>query len=314
MEYIFEKSSADLALVHHDDLSTLLGATTSTGVEDALCQLTPIVFVKNGVGMLESTFKAYQNTKPMNANTSMPPSIIFPEQAPLPGNASVTSHEQRAHEEERSVLSTSFLEVNVSQLCNDTAHDSRHGNEGQDRDHEDSFDTKKIPSLSLAANVISVLQFTSTALGKCYCYASPARDASRDQKRVIDQLSGLLKVLEDVYQLVDHGETGEPSGLLALTGLLNNPLGFPCCRSELESLGTVLGIEPGRGGHTQALTWPLKEADVNRTLSKLSQFQDLLATALDVDQRYLSVGGCLTVGEQSVPRARSCMWCVDGAW
>ncbi|KAF8530745.1 hypothetical protein JB92DRAFT_2855708 [Gautieria morchelliformis] len=85
MEYILEKSSADLALVHHDDLSTLLGAMTSTGVKDALCQLTPIIFVKNGVGMLESTFKAFQNIKPANANTSMSPPVIFPEQAPLPG-------------------------------------------------------------------------------------------------------------------------------------------------------------------------------------------------------------------------------------
>ncbi|KAF8466772.1 quinon protein alcohol dehydrogenase-like superfamily [Gautieria morchelliformis] len=288
MEYIFEKSSADLALVHHDDLSTLLGAMTSTGVEDALCQLAPMIFVENGVGMLDSTFKAYQDMTPTNSTTSMSPPVVFPEQAPLPGNASVTSHEQRAHEEERSLLSTSFLEVNVAQLCNDTA------------------------------QARLLLQLTSAALTRCQRYESFAKDVSRQMKRLSDQLSGLLEVLEDVCQLVDHEETRESPRLSALTGLLNNPFGrswkpskikcLPCCLAELESLGTVLEIEPGRNGHIQALTWPLKEADVNTTVDKLAKFQDLLATALDVDQTCSSVEVLVdqhTESSRSVQQARS---------
>jgi hypothetical protein len=39
----------------------------------------------------------------------------------------------------------------------------------------------------------------------------------------------------------------------------------------------------------QALTWPLKEVDVDRTLDKLAKFQDLLTVALDVTQTYVHV-------------------------
>jgi hypothetical protein len=151
-------------------------AMTSTVVEDVLYQLAPVIFVKDGgvyiewlmlrfplthrylVGMLESTFKAFQNTNPTNSNTSMSPPVIYLEQARLPGNVLVTSHDQttRVYEEERSPVTTSFLESHAAQLCNDTAQCSRHDKERQNCDHEPSFGTN-IAELSPAGKSSATL-------------------------------------------------------------------------------------------------------------------------------------------------------------
>ncbi|KAF8522822.1 hypothetical protein JB92DRAFT_3110386 [Gautieria morchelliformis] len=64
MGYILENSSADLALVHHDDLAILHGDISSTlNLEKILGQVQPHIFVENGIGMLESTFEASQEAE-----------------------------------------------------------------------------------------------------------------------------------------------------------------------------------------------------------------------------------------------------------
>ncbi|KAF8516249.1 hypothetical protein JB92DRAFT_2272739 [Gautieria morchelliformis] len=74
MQYIFENSYADRALVHHDDLLTMLEDLTPTSdFEGVLHQVQPRIFVNNGVGMLKSTYIAsryaeYSKLKTINLN------------------------------------------------------------------------------------------------------------------------------------------------------------------------------------------------------------------------------------------------------
>jgi hypothetical protein len=88
-------------------------------------------------------------------------------------------------------------------------------------------------------------------------------------------------VLESIRRLVEDDETAASSRLPALNELLLR------CHAEMESLNSTLGKDLGRKGRMQALVWPLKESEVHRTLDKLGKLQDLLTTAMDVDQTYV---------------------------
>ncbi|KAF8492135.1 hypothetical protein JB92DRAFT_3147541 [Gautieria morchelliformis] len=66
-------------------------------------------------------------------------------------------------------------------------------------------------ALGLAASIIAVLQLTGATISACYDYGSGVKNASRDKKRIIDQLFGLQKVLESVRRLVEDDETAASS-------------------------------------------------------------------------------------------------------
>ncbi|KAF8532006.1 hypothetical protein JB92DRAFT_2781150, partial [Gautieria morchelliformis] len=138
-------------------------------------------------------------------------------------------------------------------------------------------------ALGLAASIIAVLQLTGASISACYSYGSRVKNASRDKKRIIDQLFGLQKVLETIRGLVEDDEAAASARLPALNELLLR------CRGELASLNTTLGRDLGRKGRMQALVWPLKESEVHKTLAKLGKLQDLLTTTMDVDQTRLTL-------------------------
>jgi hypothetical protein len=53
---------------------------------------------------------------------------------------------------------------------------------------------------------------------------------------------------------------------------------------EMECLGKDLR----RQGVTHALTWPLKEAEVNKTVDSIRNLKDSLIMAMEVDQTYVA--------------------------
>ncbi|KAF8490580.1 hypothetical protein JB92DRAFT_3008675 [Gautieria morchelliformis] len=138
-------------------------------------------------------------------------------------------------------------------------------------------------ALGLAANVIAVLQFTGATISACYNYGISVKNTSRDKQRILDQLFGLQKVLDSIRRLVEEDETAASSRLPSLNEQLLR------CRDELQSLNTVLAKGLGGKGRMQALIWPLKESEVHKTLDKLGKLQDLLTTAMDVDQTRLTL-------------------------
>ena len=103
-----------------------------------------------------------------------------------------------------------------------------------------------------------------------------------------DELLGLQKVLYDVVDLVEDGESTARSQLPALIELLDDPDGLPRCYSELESLKIKLETNCIRSGRMHALIWPLKEGEVRQTLDRLGRFHQGLSRALEVDQTWVS--------------------------
>jgi len=134
------------------------------------------------------------------------------------------------------------------------------------------------------ASVVAVLQVTGTVINICYNYQSGVRNAPRDLDRITNQLISFRAVLENFLTLARTEDTsGSPR--LSTLSLLIEPDGLLCkCKLEVEYLRMCL--EPASGWRKvgQALTWPLKEGDVKKTLSYLEQTTATLQLALTTDQ------------------------------
>jgi hypothetical protein len=111
-------------------------------------------------------------------------------------------------------------------------------------------------------------------------YTTSVKNASNDRKRIIDQLLILQKVLDDVREVVEQADNNSVP-LPTLSKLIEGPDGLPRYRDEMEKLKKKLEKPLGR---LQALIWPLKEADVRRTLEYLKEFQQQLGSVLNTYQ------------------------------
>ncbi|KAF8507399.1 hypothetical protein JB92DRAFT_2793512, partial [Gautieria morchelliformis] len=178
-----------------------------------------------------------------------------------------------------------------------------------------------LANLGIVANVIAVLQLTVSNIGVCSEYVAGVKNAHRDRDRIKTELVGLCTVLTQVLQLANE-ETGRSSqlepGRASRLSALNERLHV--CGVEMRRLRTVLsdesencemgdlearldgnieaaldreieglGKDLGRNGGMQALTWPLKEADVNKTVDRVRKLKDSLIVAMEVDQTRLTL-------------------------
>jgi hypothetical protein len=148
----------------------------------------------------------------------------------------------------------------------------------------------------------------------CSKYVAGVKNTSRDRDRITTELVGLYAVLTQAFQLANEetGRTaqlgsGRASRLLALNERLH------VCGDEMKRLQKALGDEmeesfeatpdgnieaaldlemgksSGRKGGMQALTWPLKEMEVNKTVDSIRNLKDVRIIAV----RRISVfAGC----------------------
>jgi hypothetical protein len=173
-----------------------------------------------------------------------------------------------------------------------------------------------------SANVVAVLQVTGSNIGVCSQYVADVKNAPRDRDRITTELVGLYAVLTKVFQLANEEAGRNPqleSGRASESRLpaLNERLHV--CGDEMKRLRTALGDEMesfemgnleatpegnveaalgremeglgkdlGRKGGMQALTWPLKEAEVNKTVDIIRKLKDSLIVAMEVDQTYVT--------------------------
>jgi hypothetical protein len=137
--------------------------------------------------------------------------------------------------------------------------------------------------MKLSGSIIAVLQLTATTLCTLYGYGNSVKNASKDKKRIVQQLMGLQKLLTDVQEVVENA--GDASvRLSALKELVTSPQGFTRYHDEVNGLNTKLQTRPGRSDRLQALIWPLKAGEVKKTLEYLKEFQQLLDSTLSTAQ------------------------------
>jgi hypothetical protein len=194
------------------------------------------------------------------------------------------------------------LRVNVN-YCVDFKHNHTQSEEivGRDKRFGRYPDTSwdQMDGLSVAASIIAVLQAANAVVSVCYDYRAAVKDSSWELPRVTEEVKGLRNVLETLeslasdlekpgsdaksrlptLQLLCKPKTGNEGGLLAM------------CLEELNNLKKKLAPPKWAGSAgskrlavTQALRWPLKESETNKTLESIGRFRDMLTLALTADQ------------------------------
>jgi len=97
-------------------------------------------------------------------------------------------------------------------------------------------------------------------------------------------LTSLCDVLESLVKLAEH-ESANGSPRLSTLKLLGKPDGpLVKCQAELDDLKKKLEPASGWKAVGNALTWPLKEGDVTKTLDNLERTKATLQLALTADQ------------------------------
>ena len=139
--------------------------------------------------------------------------------------------------------------------------------------------------IGAASAFITVAQITATLVSVCYDYQSSCRHYPKDVVTIMHELQSLRNVLERLGDIV-NSQDGLSSIALHTFDSLNLSGGpLEMCRVELKQLALKLAPAGSRLQQaSRALTWPLKEKDVKKTLSTLARQRGLLQLALTMDQ------------------------------
>ncbi|CAD6586135.1 MAG: hypothetical protein ASARMPRED_002451 [Alectoria sarmentosa] len=124
------------------------------------------------------------------------------------------------------------------------------------------------------ASIIAVIQITGTVISICYDYQSSTSHYSKD--RLADLASSQSSPTSKTLPSLDS--LNEPGGPLEI------------CKIELKEL--ELKLTPPKGRIKQigrALTWPLKEKDVQKTIDTLARRRGLFQLALEMDQTAMTI-------------------------
>ena len=150
-------------------------------------------------------------------------------------------------------------------------------------------------SLSVAANIIEVLQAANTIISICCDYSAAVKGASWELPKVTKEVQSLRDVLELLSALAKRAEnedSGADGRLPALKRLCKPDAGpLAMCKAELESLKTKLEppkwtgpVKSKRTALVQALSWPLKEGETKSMLQNMERYKTTLNMALEMDQ------------------------------
>lgn len=149
--------------------------------------------------------------------------------------------------------------------------------------------------LSVTASVITVLQAAEAVISVCCNYRSAAAGSSWEVPRILEGTRNLRNVLRILEEIADKAETGAKGGnshLPALAQLCDPKTGsLAQCLETLLSLEKLL-IPPSwsgpkgskRSNMVQALSWPLKKAETEKTVEKIEGFKSTLNLAVSLDQ------------------------------
>ena len=151
--------------------------------------------------------------------------------------------------------------------------------------------------LSVTASIIAVLQATEAVIILCCNYRSACKNASWELPRILEETRSLRDILRRLEELADKAEASSGAGkpdLQALQHLCQPQTGaLPQCLQELASLEAKLKppgwtpIGSKRSALAQALVWPLRKAETERTLKSIEYFKSTLSLALSLDQTYV---------------------------
>jgi hypothetical protein len=141
--------------------------------------------------------------------------------------------------------------------------------------------------LSVTASIIAVLQLGSTVLK----YLGDVKDATRDCKSIIDEISSTRGILSALNETV--GDVTDSGGIWSATiRALKEPDGpLIVLKNTLEQLAGIFEGQASATGIKKAaksLRWPFKETEVNKFLRIIERQKSTLSLALENDHVALS--------------------------
>ncbi|OCL01502.1 hypothetical protein AOQ84DRAFT_434833 [Glonium stellatum] len=142
--------------------------------------------------------------------------------------------------------------------------------------------------LSVAANVIAVVDLSAQVASLCFQYSVAVKDAKEDIGHLQREVNSVKDVLNGVKQLLDgaHNKTR-----LSVSQKLSDSL--EDCFSELEALQKKL--DPGEARKAmsrfglRALKWPFKSKEVEKVILRLGRHKQTFSSVLQVDQTGLLI-------------------------
>lgn len=142
---------------------------------------------------------------------------------------------------------------------------------------------RKMDGISTAVNVIGIIQLTGAIAKVCGGYIKEVKDAEDDIIVLQQALLGLKDLLERISSLLQS-----PNGtqLAASPTLINDVMN---CHSTLRTLEVKLNPEgqkknPMKRFGFRALKWPLKKAEVNRTMQTIERYKTSFTLSLTINQ------------------------------
>lgn len=141
--------------------------------------------------------------------------------------------------------------------------------------------------LGILASLIAVVQISSKVISICYAYRSGVKKAPRDLTRITSDVTSLRDIIEQLIRIVDEDSSSKNSRLHTIQ-TLNEP-GGPLIRLQYELKTLEAKLKPASGWNAvgQALMWPLREGDVNNTLSFIERVKSTLSLSLLTDHTYV---------------------------
>lgn len=138
--------------------------------------------------------------------------------------------------------------------------------------------------LSISASIIAVLQVSGSLISTCYEYRRLLRNKSHDVQLLIQQLSALRTVLENLLEIVDVDQLRDKPRLRAIASLTSPNGILENCQNSLEGLETKLKPKKGWRATRDKILWPLGEKEVRAQEQEIQRMVADLKFAMAVDQ------------------------------
>lgn len=137
--------------------------------------------------------------------------------------------------------------------------------------------------LSLTASLIAVVEISCKIISLCYEYRNAVKDAPLDITRAQSEVANVRVIVEHLLDLIDVN-AGDSSGLLpSLLATARPGMALMQCLDELRLLNARLKPKKGWRARRDIIIWPLKKAELNRSLDVISRGKGVLQLALATD-------------------------------
>ncbi|KIW05058.1 uncharacterized protein PV09_04213 [Verruconis gallopava] len=142
-----------------------------------------------------------------------------------------------------------------------------------------------------AATIIQLVQFSAAVVSCCYAYIQKAKNAPAEITAIIDELTAVRNILEQLQKIAQNPHD-ERYSILKSLGRPNGA--FPSALDTLAELETRIKILTDASGLRKRLQWPLESRGVDKLLERIS--------ALKADF-YLALAGDISTGVDRVEDA-----------